>query len=128
MAQKRLIDQRALKEAVEFCKGFHIFDHEPALAFGLEVINVENPDEIDVWLFTEWLARVETFRAFHEEVPFPTAPAGVLDQGTIAIGRQLANSSPVTLGRELQHLLIYAPTGGGKSHFLAHILRAMLES
>jgi hypothetical protein len=128
MAEKHLIDQRALKAAKEFCEDFHLFEHEPSLAFGLDVINVDHPDEIDGWLFTEWLARVETFRAFHDEVPFPTVPEGLLDQGTITIGRQLANGAPVTLGAEVQHRLIYAPTGGGKSNFLAHIIRDCLES
>jgi Cdc6-like AAA superfamily ATPase len=66
------------------------------------------------------------YQGWHEQVPFVTVDG--LARGGIPLGEQFSNHMPVTLGAELEHVLVYGPTGSGKSHLLAHLLRAVLES
>jgi len=66
------------------------------------------------------------YQAWHEAVPFVTVDG--LARGGMPLGKQFSNHAPITLGTELEHVLVYGPTGSGKSHLLAHLLLAVLRS
>lgn len=72
------------------------------------------------------VARLAPYHAWHDKVPFTTVEG--LDRGGIRLGEQFSDHSPVTLGAELEHILIYGPTGSGKSALVAHLIKAILEN
>jgi len=116
-----------LARELSFIEAFRLTSFDAWIASLVSAIDATKQSDLQGTLREALVARLAPYHAWHQHIPFPTIPPGTLDQGPITIGHQLANGAPVTLGTELQHLLIYAPTGGGKSHFLAHILRAILE-
>lgn len=123
-----LIDQREYERLVRFIEDYQLARHKPQLAALAKSINVTNPTSIDVHLFASLRAGIAPFELFHREHPFVIAPPGILDQGDLVAGYQVPDGLPFRLRSDrVEHVLVVAPTGAGKSHFLSHLIAAVLE-
>src|SRR5262249_11807293 len=57
------------------------------------------------------VARLAPYHAWHDKIPFVTLDN--LDRGGLPLGKQFSNAAPLTLSNELEHVLVYGPTGSG---------------
>lgn len=120
-----LVSDEQLRRELSFAEEYDLSRYDRWVASLVQTIGSAPHAVAHQRLRAALVARLQPYHAWHEAVPFATLDG--LDRGGLRLGAQLADQSPVTLGRELEHVLVYGPTGTGKSHLLAHLLRSVLE-
>jgi len=130
MAQQDLtIDPREHERLLQFCEDYAIFANFPHLELQAKMINTEHPSSLDRRVYESFKTSLDHLIAFHDEVPIPTAPPGLLEEGRFHIARQYANQRPLTLrDEELPHLLVFGRTGAGKSTFIGPLTKQAINA
>ena len=121
-----LLSDPELERARRFIADFRLDAHDVRLQQLLVALGSVRDQSAYQRLRQLLLGALVPYQAWHEAVPFVTVTG--LARGGILMGEQFSNHAPVTLGGELEHVLVYGPTGSGKSHLLAHLLLAVLTS
>jgi Cdc6-like AAA superfamily ATPase len=121
-----LVTNQQLERELSFIKEYDLARVDRWIASLATTIDPAPTTTLQQKLCAALVARLAPYHAWHDAVPFPTLDG--LNRGGIPVGVQFANQAPVTLGPELEHILVYGPTGSGKSHLLAHLLRAVLDT
>ena len=121
-----LVTDDALRRELRFAEEYQITRYDRWIASLLASINPDEHSTLQDKLRASLVARLAPYHAWHDKIPFVTLDN--LNRGGITLGAQFSNHSPITLGKELEHVLVYGPTGSGKSHLLAHLLLAVLAS
>jgi len=122
----REVTDQQLAAELRFAQAFDLCRCDPWVKSLVETIAARPGRSVDARLRDALIARLVPYHAWHDEVPFVNVDG--VNRAGILIGEQLSDHAPVTLGAELEHLLVYGPTGSGKSHLLAHLILAVLES
>lgn len=112
-----------LDRLVAFCERYGVRRHDTRLDADLVLLETTRDPAIRELLMQHVSTRVEKFAAFHRKYPF-LIPAMASTDGLL-LGQTLADR-PVLIPVG-SHLLIYGPTGAGKTSLLAH-LRQQLPS
>jgi DNA segregation ATPase FtsK/SpoIIIE-like protein len=115
-----------LERAKRFIADFRLDVHDVRLAQLLAALASVRDQAAYQRLRQLLLDALVPYAQFHEQFPFVTVHG--LARGGVQFGEQFSDHTPVTLGVELEHVLVYGPTGSGKSHLLAHLLLAVLTS
>jgi hypothetical protein len=121
-----LLSDPELERARRFIADFRLDAHDVRLAQLLAALGSVRDQGAYQRLRQLLLGALVPYQAWHDAVPFVTVDG--LARGGIPLGVQFSNHTPITLGTELEHVLVYGPTGSGKSHLLAHLLLAVLTS
>jgi len=121
-----LLNDPELQQALGFIADFRLDAHDVRLAQLLAALGSVRDQGTYQRLRQLLLDALVPYRAWHEAVPFVTVDG--LARDGLPLGKQFSNQAPITLGAELEHVLVYGPTGRGKSHLLAHLLLAVLRS
>ncbi len=121
-----LLNDPELERAKRFIEEYRLAEHDVRLAQLLAALASVRDHGAYQRLRQLLLDALVPYRAWHEAVPFVTVDG--LARDGLPLGKQFSNQAPITLGAELEHVLVYGPTGSGKSHLLAHLLLAVLRS
>jgi hypothetical protein len=121
-----LLNDPELQQALRFIADFRLDAHDVRLAQLLTALCSVRDEGAYQRLRQLLLGALVPYQAWHEAVPFVTVEG--LARGGIPLGEQFSNHAPITLGTELEHVLVYGPTGSGKSALAAHLLRSILTS
>jgi Cdc6-like AAA superfamily ATPase len=121
-----LVTDDVLRRELCFAEEYQVARYDRWIASLLASIRPDEHSALQDKLRASLVARLAPYHAWHEKIPFVTLHN--IDRGGTHLGAQFSNHSPVTLGNELEHVVVYGPTGSGKSHLLAHLLHSVLVS
>ena len=121
-----LVTDELLRRELRFAEEYQIARCDRWISSLLATINPDEHSPLQDKLRSSLVARLAPYHAWHDKIPFLTLDH--LDRHGIHLGTQFSNQQPITLGAELEHVLVYGPTGSGKSHLLAHLLLSALQT